>query len=194
MLEDVIQKTKQCRFNFRCLEADRQYPVCSVAVANGNNVLFVKNDTDANCKYSTLSGSRPICACPTHYALHRKQSPHMTTPILSREEYLRHEPPAGAGKAMPQTVEEAVQILMKELSLKDKVAIANVSADDVGELTSGFVNDIRNAFDLGADNKVLLSSCSKEAGFTIEHPDDAAVIILARLVMALVKTHKLGPV
>jgi hypothetical protein len=32
--------------------------------------------------------------------------------------------------------------------------------------------------------------CKKEAGCAIEHPDDVAAHILARLVMELVKTHK----
>ena len=84
--------------------------------------------------------------------------------------------------------------MIDELPLKDKVAIANASAEEVGELTIGLFNGIRNAFGLESDKQALWRSCSKEAGREIEHPDDAAAVILARLVGELVNTHKLSSV
>ena len=96
--------------------------------------------------------------------------------------------------ALPATVEEAVKILIDELPLKDKVAIANASAEAVGELTIDLVNVIRNAFGLSSGNQALVRSCAKETGGEIAHPDDAAAVIMARLVLALAKTHKLRSV
>ena len=101
---------------------------------------------------------------------------------------------AKAEKALPSTVEEAVQILIEELPLKEKAAIANASAEEVGELTISLVPVIRHAFGLESGNHALWRSCSREAGCAIEHPEDASALILARLVMALAKTHKLSPV
>lgn len=194
MLNAAIRKTKECRFKFRCLDTNLQHPVCNVVVANGANVLFVSNDTNANCKYSGLSGNRPICSCPTHYALHRKQRLHMNrTSILSREAYQRHNLSAGAGKVMPQSVDAAVKILMKDLPPEEKATIMKLRADEVGEVTNHLIDQIRNSFDLEANDNTLLLACSREAGYTIEHPEDAAAVILARLVMTLVNEHKQGP-
>lgn len=103
-------------------------------------------------------------------------------------------PHARGGKAMPPTVAEAVQILIDELPLREKVALADASTDAVGELTISLGNYIRNAFGLASENQALLRSCSKEAGLRIDHPDDASAIIIASLVLELVQTHKLRPV
>ena len=97
-------------------------------------------------------------------------------------------------KEPPSTVQEAVEILIDELSLRDKAAIANASNEEVGELTIDLAHSIRDAFGLGSGNQALLASCAKDAGCAIEHPDDASAVILARLVMDLVKTHKLNSV
>ena len=94
----------------------------------------------------------------------------------------------------PSTVQEAVDILIDELPLRDKATIANASDEEIGELTIDLAHSIRDAFGLGSGNQALFASCSKAAGCEIDHPDDASAVILARLVMELVKTHKLNSV
>lgn len=114
--------------------------------------------------------------------------------VSDRDEHPQSCQYANGGQALPSTVEEAVEILIDELPLKDKVAIANAGTDEVGELTIDLVNHVRNAYGLLSVNKALWRSCSKSAGGEIEHPDDASAVIIARLVMELVKTHKLNSV
>lgn len=191
MLDEATGKTMGCRFKFKCLGKDPQHPVCTVVDANGKNVLFVNNAIDSSCQYRVTFGYREVCTCPTHYALHHKQDRRMNgTTVPGIQESPPPSQSADARKIRPQTVDATVEILIEELPLLDRVAMANLGADDVGELTSGFIDYVRDAFGLGSGNNALLLSCSEEAGFEIEHPDDASAIILARLVMALVKTHK----
>jgi hypothetical protein len=114
--------------------------------------------------------------------------------MLGKEAYPEQEQPAIEKKPLPTTVAAAVDHLVEVLSLKDKVAIANMSADELGELNLSLGNYIRNSLGLWAGNKSLLWSCAKDAGKAIEHPDDASAIIIARLALALEKTHKLRPI
>jgi hypothetical protein len=114
--------------------------------------------------------------------------------MLGREAYPEQEQVAVEKKALPKTIEEAVAYLIEMLPLKDKVTIANMSANEIGGLNAGLGNYIRNSFGLWSDNKALLWSCSKDAGREINTPDEASAIIIARLALALEKTHKIRPI
>ena len=111
--------------------------------------------------------------------------------MMGREAYPEQEQVAVEKKALPKTIEEAVAYLIEALPLKDKVTIANMSADEFGGLNMGLGNYSRNSFGLWSDNKALLWSCSKDAGQEINTPDEASAIIIARLALALEKTHKI---
>jgi hypothetical protein len=114
--------------------------------------------------------------------------------MMGRDAYPEQEQVAVEKKALPKTIEEAVAYLIDTLPLKDKVTIANMSADEIGALNMGLGNYIRNSFGLWSDNKALLWSCSKDAGQEINTPDEASAIIIARLALALEKTHKIRPI
>jgi hypothetical protein len=114
--------------------------------------------------------------------------------MLGRDTYPAQDQPAPEKKPLPASVEEAVGYLIDVLSLKDKVSIANMSADEVGELNQTLGNYIRNAFGLWSGNKRLMWSCTKEAGRQVDREDEASAIILGRLALDLEKTHKLRPV
>ena len=114
--------------------------------------------------------------------------------LMGHETYPEQEQVAVEKQALPKTIEEAVAYLIEILPLKDKVTIANMSADEIGGLNAGLGNYIRNSFGLWSDNKALLWSCSKDAGQEINTPDDASAIIIARLALALEKTHKIRPI
>ena len=114
--------------------------------------------------------------------------------IDDRDEHHRSCQHTKAEKALPTTVAEAVQILIEELPLKEKAAIANASAEEVGDLTIDLINHVRHLFGLETINSALWQSCAKESGVVITHPDDASAVIIARLVTELVKTHKMNSV
>lgn len=111
--------------------------------------------------------------------------------MLGRETYPSQEVPVAEKKPLPGTVRQAVEYLIEVLPLKDRVAIANMSADEIGELNFTLGNYIRNSFGLWSGNDSLLWSCAKEAGRRIVREDDASAVILAGLALALEKTHKL---
>ena len=84
----------------------------------------------------------------------------------------------------PATVDEAVKILIKELTLEDKKAISQMSNDQLVGLHDTLGRAIRNRFGLWQDNKELLNDCAKFeppqsdlVNGTI-HPDDASTIIM----------------
>lgn len=194
MLDDAISKTTCCQCGFKCLDRGFKHPACSVAASNGANVLFVNDDTDANCRYRGLRGEENICACPTHYAIHNKHPYINRTLRLSREDGSTQRLHPRDDKALPQTVAQAVQILVAELSLRDKLSIAHMGVEEIGESAHRLINYVQDTLALKSGNKELLWSCSKDADREIEHPEDASAIILARLVVELVKIHKLSAV
>ena len=195
MDDKAISKTTKCLFGYKCLDKAWRHPICTVVDKNGRNALIVSNDIAFNCPYREFSGKTGRCVCPTHYRLSNRQyRGRSSTLIDDRNEHARSCQHTQAGKALPTTVQAAVEILIDELPLKDKAAIAKASAEEVGDLTIDLVDHVRNAFGLASVNTALWQSCSEEAGVEIRHPDDASAVIVARLVRELVKTHKLNSV
>lgn len=94
-------------------------------------------------------------------------------------------------KPWPETVEDAVQRLIEDLSLKDKATIANMSATELPSLGYSLGRHIQDWFGLNADNHSLLWSCAKEAGKTALTEKEASAIIISCLALELEKTHKL---
>ena len=111
--------------------------------------------------------------------------------MLGKDRYPEQDLPVAEKKPLPTSVEEAVGYLIEVLSLKDKVSIANMSADEISDLNQTLGNYIRNAFGLWSGNERLMWSCAKEAGRKISREDEASAIILGRLALELEKTHKL---
>jgi hypothetical protein len=92
---------------------------------------------------------------------------------------------------LPKTIHEAVDRLMAELPLKDKVLIANMTYDELADLNSNLGAYIRNAFRLWSGNLELMESCK----FTIRdksmNADSASFAIIDHLWEKLRKTHRL---
>lgn len=91
----------------------------------------------------------------------------------------------------PKTVEEAVNRLISQLSLKDRVEIANMTHDELGTLGSTLGEDIRFDFGLYNNNEFLMDSCRFVSGEKVMNPDAATRIIIDALWEMLRKTHKL---
>jgi hypothetical protein len=91
----------------------------------------------------------------------------------------------------PTTVDQAVERLISELSLKDKTTIANMAEVELSVLYTTIGEYIRNEFGLWSGNEDLLISCcffAKREKITV---DDAASIIIRELWKRLRETYKL---
>jgi hypothetical protein len=90
----------------------------------------------------------------------------------------------------PETVNEAVERLVFELSLKDKTTIANMDEDDLINLHFPFGLSIRNRF-LYPENEKLLESCRFVSKDKYLHWDQASSVIIKELWKRLKKSHKI---
>ncbi len=91
----------------------------------------------------------------------------------------------------PKSVDEAVKRLISELSLKDKVSIANMTFAELDSLDPTLGEDIRFEFGLWNKNEFLMDSCRLISGDTHLTPNSASKIIIDALWENLRKTHKL---
>lgn len=76
---------------------------------------------------------------------------------------------------LPQTIEQAVVVLLEQLPADKKYQIAAMSRNDLINLHFGLGTSIRNDFGLWGGNAALLESCGNI------HPDDAAMAIIEAL-------------
>ena len=97
----------------------------------------------------------------------------------------------GRSLTPPKTVEEAVDRLIDELSLKDKTSISNLADDELINLHINLGEYIRNEFGLWSGNADLMSSCCAIAKADKIHGDTASTIIIKELWERLRETHKL---
>lgn len=76
---------------------------------------------------------------------------------------------------LPQTIEQAVGVLLEQLPVGKKANIAAMSRDALITLHFGLGAQIRNDFGLWSGNTALLESTGNS------HPDDAAMAIIEAL-------------
>ena len=91
----------------------------------------------------------------------------------------------------PKTVEEAVDRLINQLSLKDRTTISNLAEDELISLHINLGQYIRNEFGLWSGNEDLMSSCCTIAKMDKIHEDTASTVIIEELWSRLRKVHKL---
>jgi hypothetical protein len=91
---------------------------------------------------------------------------------------------------LPETVDEAVDFLISNVSLKDKSTIAKMSEDELGNLHFTFGLFVRNRL-LYPRNDKLLESCRQESKDKYLHWDQASTVIIKKLWEKLRDTHKL---
>ena len=92
---------------------------------------------------------------------------------------------------LPKTVDDAVELLIEGMSLKDRVRIANMSVDDLVVLYKNLSVYMKNVFRLEYENKALLKSCQQISQKPIETPDEVAAVIMGVLFKRLNDTNKL---
>ena len=91
----------------------------------------------------------------------------------------------------PRTVQEAVERLVAELSLRDKTQIAKASEEGGTSLQPALAAYIRKKFGLLAGNYELMESCRFLADQDQLHADEASAVIIKELCKKLRETHLL---
>ncbi len=91
----------------------------------------------------------------------------------------------------PKTVDEAVDRLISDLDLKDKVFIANMDFDELVNLHSSLHLYLKNAFGLWSGNIALLESCRSISDVPVNNETNATAVIIGVLWQKLHKTYKL---
>ena len=100
-------------------------------------------------------------------------------------------PPDKMATSLPQTVEEAVHLLLSLLSLQEKTNLANMGKDELFNLDRSLGNYIREKFRLGSDNFQLMESCRSASGEENRDEENTSIVIITGLWKKLQKTHAL---
>ena len=91
----------------------------------------------------------------------------------------------------PKTVAEAVSRLISKLPLKDKITIANMTADELDSLSPTLGEYVSHFFMQWAGNNELMASCRFVSKKDIPDENAASKVILEELWENLRKTHRL---
>ena len=99
--------------------------------------------------------------------------------------------PSRSAPYLPRTVDETVEGLISQLSLKDKVQISRMDEDDVEYLFLTLGGYIRTKYLLWGSNKELMDSCREVAGEGDLSEDCASMVIVRSLWQRLRESHKI---
>ena len=91
----------------------------------------------------------------------------------------------------PKTVQEAIEKLVSELPLKEKITIANMVEEELINLNANLGRFILDKFGLWSGNEKLVESCLAAANYPLHDEDDAVAVIVKELWQKLRQTHKL---
>lgn len=94
---------------------------------------------------------------------------------------------------LPKTVEEALEVMISVMTLKDMAKLARISEEDLIQLHPTLGAWVRDRFELSIGNHPLMNSCRKAAGKDLD-PDSASFLIIRKLRERLKKTHTLKQV
>jgi hypothetical protein len=90
----------------------------------------------------------------------------------------------------PKTIDRAVDILMMDLSFRDKTRIANMSEANLIQFHTSYGNYIRTEFRLPG-NDPLMQSCHSHAGLESMSGSQASFVILKSLQQKLRESNVL---
>jgi hypothetical protein len=92
----------------------------------------------------------------------------------------------------PSTVDQVVELLYHDISLRDKVIMAQLSEDELdSSVYLAMAKTIRKEFGLYSGNTDLLNSCSSYLGRDYDTYEDPAMVIMKELWKKVKKTHNL---
>ncbi|MGB6011559.1 MAG: putative molybdenum carrier protein [Desulfobacterales bacterium] len=98
---------------------------------------------------------------------------------------------SGKSFGIPKTVNEAVEQIILEMSLQDRVKLANLKREDMEPFGMTFRIFIRNRLFQKGANRDLIKSCIAVSGNDDLNEGDAAFVIIEKLWEKLKETHKL---
>lgn len=96
-----------------------------------------------------------------------------------------------AGTELPKTVPEVVDLLLRKLSLRDRVRLGRMDRYDLKSVYFSLGEFIRNELGIWENNKELVHSCEALARKDSEYDEDACVAIIHELWKRLQKTHRI---
>ena len=94
-------------------------------------------------------------------------------------------------RQLPYTVEQVVDVLYDDLSLRHKVIIANLSESELEMSCLALAKTIRKEFALYSGNKELLDSCCRYLGKNYDYHEDPAMVIIKELWRKAKRSHLL---
>jgi hypothetical protein len=94
----------------------------------------------------------------------------------------------------PKTVDEAVERLISELPLKDRVAIAKMDRSALTVLHSAFVTQIREQYGFVTGNEELMASCRAVSGKNKFDMSKGPALIIDLMWARLRRTHAIRTV
>jgi len=83
------------------------------------------------------------------------------------------------GPQHPTSIEEAIQLLLTELSGKDQQAVRIMAEEELSSLHFSLGNHIRNGFGLWENNEELLKACCPDG--SPRNADDASMVVIEAL-------------
>ena len=92
---------------------------------------------------------------------------------------------------LPKTVSQAVDMLVANMSLKDRATVANMHKSELMGLNATLGAYIRNQFKLWSENTSLLMDCRKRGRLPAMQPDEAVKLIIEELWNTLRQTHRI---
>jgi hypothetical protein len=99
--------------------------------------------------------------------------------------------PYKAAPFMPNTIEEAVEILVSKMPLKGKTTVAKLGEHELVGIQSSIGAYIHNRFGLWMQNEALLESCRSRLGKDEINDNDITTLIIRELWKQLRETHLL---
>jgi hypothetical protein len=94
--------------------------------------------------------------------------------------------------SLPTTVDQVVELLSQDMSLRDKVIMAQLSEKELDSAVYlEMAKTIRKEFGLYSNNTDLLNSCCSYLGREYDTYEDPAMVIMKELWKKIKKTHNL---
>lgn len=92
---------------------------------------------------------------------------------------------------LPETVDQAVAVLIEQLRLRDKSAIAHLQREHLESLLQALDIYLGDEFALGRGNDLLMASCTRYLDEELAGEPEPAMAIITELWKQLSKTHRL---
>jgi hypothetical protein len=127
------------------------------------------------------------------------QDPHIykaTADILESAYYLSLVQMPGRETAsglagVPESVDQAVDMMVAQLPLKDRTAVANLQKNQLENLLQAVDIYLSGEFALGRGNDLLMASCSRYLNEELEGQNEPAMAVINELWKRLRGTHRL---